>query len=400
MAFLAACERQIAAMAEAEASPALDAQRKAHPELSEAIDELQKYVSAKLYHQLTQALLKYLASPCFALPSAAASLLQFFDDFIKDFDKKFDKAQMVKILGIVCKPQTAEKALEIIEPFEASVGADRDAKYLWQALKAEKLTDAGKLDAAKELLETLGTDIGNQHEVDAAAQSQFHKTSAMLAKVRGRPDQFYKSSILYLAYTPLSAIPEKDRAQVAFEIAVSCLVAEEEFNFGELLQQEIMPSLDGSNHAWIKELLTAFGEGKFEMYDAAMAKHKAQIDATPQLKAAAATVLRHKMCALALMELAFRKPKKQRRLTFAEVAEHCRVGPKEVEFLVMKAMCANLIKGQIDEVAQLVLVTWVQPRILDTARIDLMRERMDAWADQTGLLLKHLEDMTPELLVS
>ena len=25
---------------------------------------------------------------------------------------------MVKILGIVCKPQTAEKALEIIEPFE------------------------------------------------------------------------------------------------------------------------------------------------------------------------------------------------------------------------------------------------------------------------------------------
>lgn len=389
-------------MAEAAASPALDAQRKAHPELSEAIDELQKYVSAKLYHQLTQALLKYLSSPCFAptQPSAAASLSQFFDDFIKGFDNKFDKAQMVKILGIVCKPQTAEKALEIIAPFEASVGQDRDAKYMWQALKAEKLTLAGQLDAAKELLETLGTDIGNQHEVDAAAQSQFHKTSALLAKHRGRADQFYKSSILYLAYTPLAAIPAEERPQVAFEIAVSSLVAEEEFNFGELLQQEIMPSLDGSNHAWIKELLQAFGEGKFEMYDAALAKHRAQIDATPQLKAAEATVLRPKMCALALMELAFRKPKKQRRLTFAEVAEHCRVGPKEVEFLVMKAMCANLIKGQIDEVSQLVLVTWVQPRILDTARIDLMRERMDAWADQTGLLLKHLEDMTPELLVS
>merc|ERR1712008_638696 len=79
------------------------------------------------------------------------------------------------------------------------------------------------------------------------------------------------------------------------------------------------------------------------------------------------------------MELAFRKPKKQRRLTFEEVAEHCRVGPKEVEFLVMKSMCANLIQGQIDEVAQLVMVSWVKPRILDTVRIDLLRQRMDCW---------------------
>ena len=106
------------------------------------------------------------------------------------------------------------------------------------------------------------------------------------------------------------------------------------------------------------------------------------------------------MCALALMELAFRKPKKQRRLTFEEIAEHCRVGPKDVEFLVMKSMCANLIQGQIDEVAQLVMVSWVKPRILDTVRIDLLRQRMDSWQKQTGLLLEHLEEMTPELLVS
>merc|ERR1712127_757080 len=125
-----------------------------------------------------------------------------------------------------------------------------------------------------------------------------------------------------------------------------------------------------------------------------------QIDKTADLKAAEEKVLRPKMCALALLELAFRKPKKQRRLGFGEIAEHCRVGPKEVEFLVMKAMCANLLKGQIDEVQGLVMVTWVKPRILDSARIDLMRERMDAWATQTGLLLEHLEEMTPELLVS
>ncbi|CAJ1458414.1 unnamed protein product [Effrenium voratum] len=71
-----------------------------------------------------------------------------------------------------------------------------------------------------------------------------------------------------------------------------------------------------------------------------------------------------------------------------------------VEHLVMKSMCAELIRGQIDEVNQVLSVTWVKPRILDPVRIDLMRERMDAWAQQTGLLLEHLEQVTPELLVS
>jgi len=119
-----------------------------------------------------------------------------------------------------------------------------------------------------------------------------------------------------------------------------------------------------------------------------------------ELKAAEATVLRPKLAALALMELAFRKPKKQRRLSFEELATHCRVGPKEVEHLIMKAMCAQLIKGKIDEVAAVLIITWVKPRILDNARIDVMRERMDQWAQQTGLICEHLEEMTPELLVS
>jgi len=46
------------------------------------------------------------------------------------------------------------------------------------------------------------------------------------------------------------------------------------------------------------------------------------------------------------------------------------------------------------------MITWVKPRILDNVRIDLMRSRMDEWALKTGLLLGHLEEMTPELLVS
>eukprot|EP00439_Symbiodinium_sp_Y106_P055530 s2020_g7.t1 len=312
-------------------SPALEAQRKAHPELSEQLDKMQKFVNSKLYHQLTQTLLEYLVSPPFAAatPAVAAELKDFFEGFIKAFEVRFDKVRWVQILSIVGKPQTPVVALELIAPFEATMAENRDAKFLCQALKGEKLILSGDTDSAKELLENLGLEIDNAYEVQALIQSHFYKTNALLWKTLGRSQEFYKSSILYLAFTPLEAIPLEERPQIAFDTVIAALVAEEEFNFGELTQQSIIQSLDGSAFAWVRDLLQAFSEGKFDLFDAAIAKNRAQMEASPELKSAEDT-LRRKMCALSLMELAFRKPKKQRRLSFSEIAQHCRVGAMEV----------------------------------------------------------------------
>eukprot|EP00927_Polykrikos_kofoidii_P046047 TRINITY_DN40232_c0_g1_i1.p1 TRINITY_DN40232_c0_g1~~TRINITY_DN40232_c0_g1_i1.p1 ORF type:complete len:414 (+),score=76.90 TRINITY_DN40232_c0_g1_i1:80-1243(+) len=380
----------------------LEAQRKAHPELAEIIDKLEKYSNAKLYHQLTLTIFEYLASPPFG-PSHAgadADLREFFAGFLQGFEPRFDKVRWVQILGIVCKPQTPAVALELIQPYEASVANHRDAKYLWQALKADKQILGGQLDEAKDLLEIVGTEIDAAYEVDAKIQSQYYRTQASLWKELKRPAEFFRNSLLFMAFTPLSAIPLEEQPRLAFEVAVAALIAPDEFEFGELLQKDLLGSLAGTEHAWIRDVLQAFGEGKFEMYDAAFATHRSKIDNVPELKDTETTVLRPKMAVLALMELAFRKPKKQRRLTFEELATHCRVDAKEVEHLVMRAMAANLVKGKVDEVQQIFIISWVKPRILDAVRIDLMRERMDAWACQTGLLLDHLEEMTPELLVS
>ncbi|CAE7760529.1 psmD13 [Symbiodinium sp. CCMP2456] len=295
-------------------SPALEAQRKAHPELSEQLDKMQKFVNSKLYHQLTQTLLEYLVSPPFAAatPAVAAELKDFFEGFIKAFEVRFDKVRWVQILSIVAKPQTPAVALELIAPFEATMAENRDAKFLCQALKGEKLILSADTESAKELLENLGLEIDNAYEVQALIQSHFHKTNALLWKTLGRSQEFYKSSILYLAFTPLEAIPMEERPQIAFDTVIAALVAEEEFNFGELTQQAIIQSLDGSPFAWVRDLLQAFSEGKFDLFDAAIAKNRTQMEASPELKSAEAT-LRRKMCALSLMELAFRQVETGRR---------------------------------------------------------------------------------------
>ncbi len=41
----------------------------------------------------------------------------------------------------------------------------------------------------------------------------------------------------------------------------------------------------------------------------------------------------------------------------------------EVEYVVMRALSLNLMKGRIDEVNQCVTLTWLQPRVLDLDQV-------------------------------
>lgn len=379
-------------------SQVLEQHRTKHPELGPLIDKLTQYSNGKLHHQLTEALLEYISNPVFA---TGTELVDLFEGFIKPYEKKVDPVRWVLILSIVSKQKDPGSVLEFIQPFEVAKDSHRDAYFMWTSMKAEKLVLTQKYEEAKEVLEALGKEIEEAYDVEALVQSGFHKTYQSLYKGLSKPQEFYKSSLLYLSYTPLDKIPAEEKPRLAFEISVAALIAENEFNFGELMQQELLGSLEGdAKYGWIMDLLKAFGEGRFELYDEALAKHAQQIQATPELKDVVSTVMRKKMAQLALMDFAFQKPKKQRRLTFAEIGQHCRVDILEVEILVMKTMAENLITGTIDQVDQTVVITWVKPRILDKARIGLMRERMDAWASQTSMLLDHLEEMTPELLVS
>lgn len=53
--------------------------------------------------------------------------------------------------------------------------------------------------------------------------------------------------------------------------------------------------------------------------------------------------------------------------------------PDEIEHLVMKALSLGLLRGSIDQVAQVAQIHWVQPKVLDMNQIDGMRNRLKDW---------------------
>lgn len=99
---------------------------------------------------------------------------------------------------------------------------------------------------------------------------------------------------------------------------------------------------------------------------------------------------------LAMMEHAFMNP--DWLFSFEELATVMDAPLEEVEWVVMKAMALSLVKGEIDEVAKTVKFKWLQPRVLDNSRVQVLQERIGLWKHSIHSMLNHLEHQSKELI--
>ena len=70
----------------------------------------------------------------------------------------------------------------------------------------------------------------------------------------------------------------------------------------------------------------------------------------------------------------------------------------QVELLVMKALSEELVAGRIDEVEQLVSLTWVQPRVLDRDQLLAMTRKIESWANSVNGMEVMIENKAGEIL--
>ena len=66
----------------------------------------------------------------------------------------------------------------------------------------------------------------------------------------------------------------------------------------------------------------------------------------------------------------------------------------------MKAMSLNLIKGTIDEVAQVVHIDWCLPRYLNKGHLEIMCNKMRDWETKLDNSIRMVEAQAHELVNS
>ncbi|GAM84928.1 hypothetical protein ANO11243_029300 [Dothideomycetidae sp. 11243] len=334
--------------------------------------QFEDYWERKLWHELTDLLVDF-----FHQDQSASQRIPVYNTFIKSFADKINQLQLVRLgLSTASQCPSDKDRLTFLTTLSKDVNkpSSQDAYvYALSAVASVQLV-LSETAAARSTLDSCETILDTFDSVESVVHANFYRVSADYYQAKQDFAPYYRNTLLYLACIELSDLSTPERQQIAYDLSVAALVSDSIYNFGELLLHPILDSLVNTEHAWLRDLLLAFNRGDLGAYDVLAAN----MDKNQLLKSHA-TFLYQKISLSALTEVVFRRPPHDRAMTFSTIAAETKVRPDEIEHLIMKALSLGLLKGQIDEVAQVARVSWVQPKVLDRGQIVSMRDRLQEW---------------------
>ncbi|XP_018795757.1 PREDICTED: 26S proteasome non-ATPase regulatory subunit 13 [Bactrocera latifrons] len=361
-------------------------------ELANEWTTIEDLYNEKLWNELTILLTRFVRNP--ALQDEDA-LLQLYQNFIATFEMKINPYGLVQILEVVVEHISDKKeAVEFLDKLKDKVNICDEAVWYIKVMQGNiYLTNLNDLDATKKIIEELREVLEEAGNV-TPVHGKFYMLASQYYRRVGKHSDYYRCGLQFLGCS-LDDYPKDQWAQQAFFLGLAALLGDGIYNIGELLAHPILESLKGTDNEWLVELLKAFNTGNIPKFNE-MKKIWSKI---PDL-AAQEVKLRQKISLLCLMEMTFQRSATQRSISFEEIAKETTLPQKEVELLIMKALAQDLVRGEIDQVAGVVNMSWVQPRVLGRKQIAGMATTLDHWMASITSMEKLMETRAAEILTN
>merc|ERR1711977_236140 len=361
---------------------------------STKLEKLKQLCSNKLWHQLSLALEDCVSDETFQ--SVPGFLLDLYTNFIQLFALKFNALKVVQIAVKVSQQHTQPgDAIQFLEAVKLSIrddkqdlqnisssssssqqqkdndkagDQDQDGQLSPEEFRLREPTlfvnmsvgqlclQSGNAQKAKDYMEEGLKMLDQIEDADPSVISSVYSLSSQYHKVHRNFDEFYKNSLLYLAYVSTDKLPADFKLALAVDISLAALLGEGVFNFGELLLHPIVTSLVGTKFEWLHALLKCFNKGDMHAYDMICERYADALNGQPEL-VKKAEGLRNKITLLCLVEYLFSLPPEKRLVPLDEIASRAKLASREEAEVV-------IMKGVIDQVAGVIQVSWVQPRVL------------------------------------
>lgn len=264
---------------------------------------------------------------------------------------------------------------------------------------------------------------GLREELPIFIINKFYEVNSIYYDLKGDYNSFYTTSLLYLSTLDNNSTNNDVDKQSEYatlnsdlplKLCISAIKGDKIYNFGELLQHPILKdclqtdSTVSNSHSnpklkYVVDILISLSQGDFNRFNELLNQSTDPSSPYHELnlfnvtKEAGKTddstllFLRQKICIMTLIELIF--VENLRILSFEQIAAatHLTDNITDVEHLIMKAISLGLIKGSIDQVNQLVTITWVQPRIINLNQIKKMNEKLIQWNSNVQQLANRMD---------
>jgi 26S proteasome regulatory subunit N9 len=298
--------------------------------------------------------------------------LYIYQNFVTLYAEALDKLRYAYILLSVSDEMQTHTALEFLsEMLEKFKDKNCEPALLIRMRMVLNHTQNGEFEVALNQLHEIEQQI--TEDTDNKIRSMFHKTQADLDKARGDFDGFYQHALFYL-----STSRETDNHVLAYDLCMAALFSVKVCSFGQIAAHKILDSLKDTPNDWLRSLILLLDSGESDTIPEFNEKFAPIIMANDVFKSYI-SVIQQKLALSVFLQLIFARPFDSRIFDFQEISTACHVPLESVELLVMKALSTELIRGEIDEVAQKLVVTWCKPKTIGKERLIHLKSEIDRW---------------------
>jgi 26S proteasome regulatory subunit N9 len=239
----------------------------------------------------------------------------------------------------------------------------------------------GNLEEVKLALENTLVKLNAGSFKEPMVFSKYYKASADYRKLVGTPQDFYQSALMYLTYTSMDELTDKEKYELATDLALAAICGNSVFNLGEVIATPVLKYLGGTPNSWLRDIIVALYKGDVNSFNEVVESNKNKYFSHLALSSNHEYIKR-KAVLLSVLNLAFDRDPHDRTISFNEIASKSCIDCDQVEWVLMKALSIGIIKGRMNEIDQTISVTWVQPRVLDPLQITKVATQVKNWSDR------------------
>lgn len=336
--------------------------------------QLEDFSERKLWHQLILNLEEFYSI------APKPLRVQIFNQFVSKYTKKLNTIKLTDLLLQTFGDEDS-KCLESLLDLKERVNQDDSESSIYINLqiaryyiKLKNLTESNKI---LDELESKFNSINN--DFSAKINSAYYLTKCELYKHLENYNSFYSNALLYLSTVESPEFP----LEFAFDLAISAILGDKIYNFGELILHDILNVLKDSNdYKWLYKLVITLNSGNLPEFNETLNE---SFKTYPKLQTFD-VFLKQKIIIMGLVELISIKSSLSKQLSFKDISEFTGVDQNDIEHLIIKCFSLNLFKGYINQIDEILTVTWLQPRILNLNQIKTLSDHLNSWDRQVKQL--------------
>ena len=165
-----------------------------------------------------------------------SDLLTLYEVLVKSLNNKLNPIKYA-ILTILASRQheDIDASIEFLEEAKKRLAHYKDAVYLCRIAQAEKKLNLGLHHDCLQILNEVKGQIEEESDIDPKVYATLSEVFANYYRRKEDQENFYKSSLQFLAYTPAAELSADEKKQWSIKMGMAVLLGKNIFNIQELV---------------------------------------------------------------------------------------------------------------------------------------------------------------------